>query len=62
MTDDDWALLKMLPPSDNHDPFHDYVTLNGNFTAKGTALLRFAVAISDHATNVRKERAEDVLE
>ena len=42
MNADDWKVLNMLPPSDDHDPFHEYVALDGRLTHRGRALLKFA--------------------
>lgn len=42
MKPEDWNRLEMKPPSANHDPFHDYVTLDGRLTDKGRVVQRFA--------------------
>lgn len=56
MSPDDWELLKMLPPSANHDPFHDFVTLDGRLTDKGVAIQRFVPAMLFEAAKRRARK------
>lgn len=53
MTPEDWAVLNMRPPSANHDPFHGYVTIDGQYTDKGMAMQKFADAIRERAIAIR---------
>ncbi|AAN02139.1 gp85 [Mycobacterium phage Barnyard] len=50
MQPEDWTALQMLGPSPNHDPFHNYVRIDGTLTQKGFAALKFADAISEEAS------------
>jgi hypothetical protein len=53
MKPDDWAALKMLPPSENHDAFHQYLNLNGSLSPAGMALLKLAdVLVQESAERV----------
>lgn len=58
MTPEDWEALNMRPPSATHDPFHGYVSTEGEFTEKGCALLNFAKALADHAATIRTGKTQ----
>jgi hypothetical protein len=42
MKTEDWHALKMLPPSANHDAFHQFINLNGSLSPAGMAILKLA--------------------
>lgn len=58
MTDHDWYELKMLPPSVNNNPFHEYVRTDGSLTDKGVAMQKFCITMLDHAAGVSRKRRE----
>ena len=47
MTPEDWQLLKLLPPSKNHDAFHEFMDMDGRLTPKGRAIRKLAAAIGE---------------
>lgn len=55
MNDEQWKLLKMLPPSNNHNPFHEYVRMDGILTPKGFAMLLFTGEMLRHATELMEK-------
>lgn len=60
MNPEDWQALKMLPPSDGHNPFHEYVNADGSLSALGLATAKFATAMFNHASKILdKRRAEE---
>jgi len=52
-----WRLLKMLPPSENHDPFHEYVNADGKLSAKGMAVIKFAGQIIHRCNEIQTGKA-----
>lgn len=58
MNNEQWALLEMLPPSNNHNPFHEYVTITGQLTPKGHALVMFTGEMLVHALQAMGETNE----
>lgn len=53
MNPEDYRLLEMLPPSNNHDVFHNYVTMDGRLTPKGEAFQKFAREMTAEAFSRR---------
>jgi len=58
LTDEQWRLLKMLPPSENHDPLHEYVNANGKLSEKGIALVKFAGQLIKRCNEIQKTSGE----
>lgn len=56
MNPEDWQALNMLPPSDGHNPFHDYVNTDGSLSEKGIAIAKFATAMMNRAYTVVETR------
>lgn len=55
MKPEDWAALKKLPPSPNHDAFKEYLNLNGSLSPAGMALLKLAdVLVQESAKRIEE--------